>query len=200
MFGFLRKRREHPRHRELRGLRSCLVAWRRAVLEAHHRDGAADNETLEEKRLALAWYAHAAGGADPFTSHILQVPVGELDEPLYLDALYRIETAVGVAWTLGLIETLPPTEVGADFEALSGLFPLEGSPAPSIRAATLRGQTEILNELAEWKMLTVSARKKRDESPGESTAISFSRAYERARGLAWVASDTPWIEDTAMDV
>jgi hypothetical protein len=160
----------------------------------------ADARTLDERRSALAWYAHAAGGADPFTDHILQTPIGELDEPLFLEALYRIETAVGVAWALSLVGTVPPMEEGADFEALSGLFPLEGSPAPSIRDASLREKTVILNKLAEWRALTASARKKRDEAPGESTAIPFSRAFERTRGLAWASSNATWIEDTVMDV
>lgn len=178
---------------------SCLVAWRRAVLEAHLRDGVADAKTLEERRSALARYAHAAGGTDPFADHVLRVPVGELDDSLFLEALYRIETAVGVAWTLGLIAAVPAPEVGADFEALSALFPLDGAPAPSIRDAKLREQAEISSKLSEWMALTASARKKRDGSPGESTAIAFSRAFERARGIAWVHSGTPWIEDTVID-
>ena len=179
---------------------SCLVAWHRAVLEARHQGGAVDTQELEQKRSALAAYAHAAGGTDPFTEHVVQLPVGQLDKPLFLEALYRMETAVGVAWALGLLETVPPPEVGADFETLSGLFPLEGSPAPSIRDAKLRAQTELRNKVAEWAELTALARKKRDASPGESTAIPFSRAYERTRGLVWVSSDTPWIEDTAVNI
>lgn len=179
---------------------SCLVAWHRAVLEGQYQDGVTDSKALEERRSALGWYAHAAGGTDPFTDHILQIPVGELDEPLFLEGLYRIETALGVAWALGLIEAVPPTDVGADFEALSCLFPLDGPPAPSVRDARLREHTEILDKLAEWTSLTASARMKRDESHEESTAIPFSRAFERARGLAWVSSDTPWIEDTILDV
>lgn len=200
MFGFLRKRREHPHHRELRGLMSCIVAWRRAVIEGHHQEQSVDATTLEEARSALLWYAHAAGGADPFTDHIVQVPVGELEEPLFLEALYRIETAVAVAWTLGLVESLPPPEDRADFEALADLFPVDGPPPPSIRDARLRDQTEIANKSAEWQSLTAAARKLRDERPGPATAIPFSRAFERARGLVWASSSTRWIEDTVIRV
>ena len=57
MFGFFRKRREHPHRRELYGLMSCLVAWRRALLEAYLRDGVGENASLEERRAALAGYA-----------------------------------------------------------------------------------------------------------------------------------------------
>jgi hypothetical protein len=200
MFGLFRKRREHLQRRELQGLMSCLVAWHRAGLEGHYQDGVADSDALEEKRSALGWYAHAADGTDPFTNHILQIPVGELEEPLFLEGLYRIETAVGIAWALRLIEAVPPTDIGADFEALSRLFPLDGPPAPSIRDAKLREQGEILDKLTEWKALTASARKKRDESHQESTAIPFSRAFERTRGLAWVCDNTPWIEDIELGV
>ncbi len=180
---------------------SCLVAWHRAAFEGHYQDGVANAKALEEKRSALGWYAHAAGGTDPFTDHILQIPVGELDEPLFLEALYRIETASAIAWALGLIEALPPTDVRADFEALSRLFPLDEPVAPAIRDARLRDQSKLIDKLTEWKALTATARKKRDESPEESTTIPFSRAFERARGLAWVSSnETPWIEDIVLDV
>jgi len=179
---------------------SCLVAWRRAVVEARYRDRAADQKTLEAKRSALGWYAHAAGGTDPFTAHVLAVPVGELDEPLFLGSLFRIEAAVAIAWTLGLVETVPKIEERASFVALDALFPVDGSPAASILGARLRDRAELERELDEWKAKTASARKMRDESGDESTSIQFSRAYERARAIAWVCSENESIDDTVMDV
>ena len=78
------------------------------------------------------------GGVDPFTTLVVSVPVGQLEEPLFLEALYRIETAAALAWTLGLSDTLPPVSEGADFDRLSGIFPLEGAPSAAIPGARKR--------------------------------------------------------------
>ena len=48
-----------------------------------------DAATLDEKRAGLVWYVERVAGADTFTSHIIQVPIGDLDEPLYLAALWE---------------------------------------------------------------------------------------------------------------
>jgi hypothetical protein len=200
---FGRKReapKAHVQLRELRGLMSCLVAWRRAALEGQFQDGAADRETFEEKRSALAWYVEGAGGVDPFATYVVNTPVGELEEGLFLEALYRIETAVGIAWALGLIEKLPPPEERADFEKLSSLFPVDAAPDPAIRDAKLRDPQEIAKKLEEWKALTAAKRRARDVAQDEATALPFSRAFERTRGLLWVNGETELIEDVAMDV
>jgi hypothetical protein len=181
-------------------LMSCIVAWRRAVLEAHYREGA-EPHVLDEKRSALTWYAQGAGGTGPFTEHLLCMRVGELDEPLFLEALYRIESATSIAWALGLLASIPPVEEGAEFEALSNLFPLDGAPGASTRDARLRDPQELFHQGLEWKRLTAAARKRCDEFPGEpAAAIQFSRAFERSRGLVWVSSNAGWLEDTGLDV
>lgn len=202
MFGLFRKRRRagpHPHRRELSGLLSCIVAWRRAVIEARLRDGEVDAGTLAERLSNLAAYAEAAGEIDPFTRHVLSIPVGELDEPLFLEALYRMETAVSIAWALGLVSVLPPIEERADFEALGELFPLDGPPARSIAGAKLRETGEISAQLSSWSSRLAAARQKRKLSPGdEASAVQFSHAFERARGLAWLSRDTAYIEDTVV--
>ena len=90
---FSRKPPPHPHLRELIGLRCCLTAWRRAVIEHWHQDGVASHEELTERLSQLGWYNAGAGGADPFTEHVLQVPVGDLDLSLLLGAHWRTETA-----------------------------------------------------------------------------------------------------------
>jgi hypothetical protein len=204
MFALLRKRwraSPPPHRRELNGLLACISAWRRALLDAHLREGALDAGTLAERLSDLVAYVELAGGTDKFTRHVLGIAVGELDQTLFLEALYRIETAVSIAWALGLVDALPPIEEGADVETLSQLFPLYGSPARSIREATLRVTPRAADELAaqrsSWSSRLATARQKRALSPNdESLAIQFSRAFERTRGLVWVSSDTPSIEDT----
>lgn len=189
----------HVHLRELRGLMSCIVAWRRAALEGQYQDGAADRSTLEERRSALVWYVEGAGVVDPFATHVVNTPVGELDEGSFLEALYRIETAVSIAWALGLIDPLPPPEERADFDALSELFPTDGAPPAATFDAKLRESAEIAEKLAEWKTLTADTRRARDAAHDEATALPFSRAFERARGLAWVCGETDQIEDVAID-
>jgi len=174
---------------------ACLVAWRRAVLEAQHLDGAADAEVLDEARVALSGYAGAAGVTDGFTLHVLEFPVGELDEPLFLEALYRLETAGAIAWTLRLMDELPPIDEGAGYEFLSSLFPLDGKPASTIGTATLRDPAELQAARTEWEAKLATARQARDASPDEDTSLRFSRAFERVRGIAWVSSNAPTLED-----
>jgi hypothetical protein len=176
-----------------------VVAWHRALIEDWDRERAAPREELAERLSALGWYAQVAGRPDPFTNHVLGIPVGELDEPLYLGAHWRIETAAGIAWALGLAKALPPAAERCDDEALMALFPLYGDPPGALRAARLGDRADIARELAVWKAQTAGARRARDESGAEPAALAFSRAFERARGLAWVLGDEPSVEDAPFD-
>ena len=204
MFDFFRKRarsKAHPQVRELQALSSCLVAWRRACLEGNFQDRTGEASRLAERLDSLRWYAQAAGSADPLADHVLSLGLGELDQGAFLEALYRIETATSVAWALGLVDAIPPVEQRADWAAMDALFPLDGPPAPSISEARLRPTDLLAKALEEWKSKTVLARKKRDALPSsEAAGIEFSRAFERARGLAWVLGDVAYIENTVTDL
>jgi Domain of unknown function (DUF4272) len=197
-----RRAGEPPPHlaRELRALRSGLVAWRRAVLESKYREQVGDAATLDAERTSLAWYVDAMGGADSFTTHIIHVPVGELDEPLFLAALWRIEAAAGIAWAVGLVEEIPALEDGSDADELDRLLPLDGPPASTVRTAELRDRTEIAHKLEEWRALATVARRRVNDWRLDTTAIELSRAFERARSLAWVLGRDTWIDDTIFGV
>jgi hypothetical protein len=190
----------HPNLRELNGLRWCITAWRRAVIEHWYQDGEDSHEVLSEKLSALGWYNHAAGGADEFTEFVLQVPVGELDPSLLLGAHWRAETATAIAWALGLVAVIPPMPERSDSATLDGFFPLDDRP-PAIAAARLRDHALIAAELAAWKqnLVLATANRERAGPADEAAALEFSRAYERTRGLAWVLSDAAQIDDTPMD-
>jgi hypothetical protein len=190
----------HPHQRELITLMSCIVSWRRAVLEAQVRDGVAEAAVLDGRRALLATYTLAAGGADPFTEDVLLVGVGQMEEEHFLEALFRIEAALSIGWALGLVASLPASTVGADWKSLSALFPPDGAPAAVLRDARLRPSDELQQGLTEWKAITAEARKVRDADPTHETAIPFSRAFERTRALVWVTGQVPWLEDVAMDV
>ena len=202
MFGPFKKQRPagpHPHRRELGGLLSCIVAWRRAVLEAQARDPELDAAMLAGPLEKLRAYAQAAGETDPFTLRVLGSSIGELEEPLFLEALYRIETAAGIAWALGLLDVLPPIEARADFEALGALYPLTAPPPERLVNATLRDSAVIAEQLSVWSSRLDAARKRHEQSPDdESAPLQFSRAFERTRGLAWVSGDTQYVEDTVM--
>jgi hypothetical protein len=146
----------------------------------------------------LAAYAEAAGETDPFVRLVLGTSVGGLDPPLFLEALYRIETAASIAWAFGLAE-LPSIEERADAVVLCGLFPLDGPPADSIISARKRELSEIAVQLSNWRSRLASARERADQSPNDEAAgIQRSRAFERTRGLLWITTDVPNIEDTQM--
>jgi hypothetical protein len=192
------RRRRHPHVRELRGLRACLLAWHRSVLEDWHRQAAAPPEALEERLSALRWYAHGLGGTDPLTDHVLAMPIGALGQPLYLGAHWRAETAVSIAWALRLADAIPPVEDRSDIDALSALMPLDAPPPEAIRGATLRDRAELTRARDDWKRRTDAAEARRSEAPGEPAELAFSRAYERTRGLAWVLDGAPTIEDATI--
>lgn len=199
VLGWLRRRKPHAQQRELAALLSCLVAWRRAVLEARHREAPNHATGLEERLSALRWYAHGAGGTDPFTDHVLGLPLGGLDESLFLSALYRIEVAVGIAWAIRLLDSVPPVDEGADVDALDQLLPTNGALPESIRRARLRDRETLTTALHEWTAALRELRARREEKDDEVTAIRFSRAFERARSLAWVSSTAPFVEDVEPD-
>lgn len=166
------------------------------MLEHWFREKEADAPALEEKRDALAWYAKGAGGADPFSSHVLQAPIGKLDQGLFLLAHYRIETAISIAWALGLAEVIPPIEERASLELLDRLLPLRGMP--QIRDAKLRDRAQLELALGEWRARTVEASLRRSE--GSDANVQFSRAFERARGLAYVCGAAAWLDDVEIAV
>lgn len=196
MFGLFRRKKAHPHARELGGLVACTIAWRRAKLERWQRSGEADAKVLDEDRHALRWYALGSGSADPFSVLILEIPVGELDEGLYLEASYRIETAGAIAWSLGLLASLPPPEERIDHRLLEEILPQHEGPSPAFRGAALRDRGELERALVEWRERTAAARKIRDATPEDPpAAFAFSRAFERARGIAWVLSSLDYVEN-----
>jgi hypothetical protein len=143
----------------------------------------------------LAAYADAAGVTDPLAQHLLACPVGALDGPLYLEGLYRIETAASIAWGIELAETIPPVEDPADYDTLRSLFPL--TEAPAIARARRRDEAVVAAELAAWTARLAVARTTSDASPAdESAGIQRSRAFERTRGLMWVSGDARYVEQT----
>ncbi len=202
--GWFLSRRPHPQVRELKGLRCCIVAWRRAVIEAWYRERAASQEELARKLSQLNWYNHGAGGADPFTDHVLHVPVGDLEPQLYLEAEWRIDTAASIAWALGLVDEIPPMAQRSDSAMLETFFPLQGSLPAAVKDARLRDRAAIIGKVTEWRQNLKAASANRDGSVGspteEAAAFEFSRAYERTRGLVWVLTAAPSIDDTDVDV
>jgi len=197
MFGIPKpKNKAHAHQRELRTLMSCIVAWRRACLESYHLNGQATVGALNERIDLLGLYINSAGGADPFTTQLLQIGVGDLPESWFLEALFRLETAVSVAWALRLLENMPDIQERADHDLLGSFFPTDGPPSPLLAKAALRPEGELSAMLAEWAAISATARKLRDASPeDEGAGIQFSRAFERTRGLVWVSSNSEWIED-----
>jgi hypothetical protein len=169
-----RPRAPHPHQRECMALLSCVVAWRRAVIEAKRREA---NIVDDDALSALRWYWHGAGGTDPFTSHVLALHVGALDDDLFLLALYRIETAVALAWALRLVDEIPPPTERADVDVISRIFPLDAETR--IKDASLRSHDELHDAANAWRTMLQSC------APG---SLEFSRAYERARGLLWLNS------------
>lgn len=194
---FSRKRVPDPNLRELRALRCCVTAWRRAAIEHWSLDGVGRREELTERLSHLNWYNYGWSGADPFTDFVLKIPVGEMEPPLLLEAHWRGETAVSIAWALGLLERIPSASERADVAQMESFYPLAGE-VPALVGAQLRDRDLIAAELAAWKQNLVVATASREGAgpTDENAAFEFSRAYERTRGLAWVLSDTPAIEDT----
>lgn len=179
--------------REKRALFSAVVAWRRAWLEVEHRR--TGDLSFHEDLVSLRLYGHAAAFLDPFSDFVLGVDLGALDEPIELEAGYRIETAAGLAWGLRLAESLPDPSVGADVDALSSLFPLD---APSLLArARLRSRSELERERAAWTRRLVSARAALDALDAESQ-VTFSRCFERTRALTFLTSDHHFLEDVVL--
>jgi hypothetical protein len=152
---------------------------------------------VTERLSHLNWYNHGGGGADPFTDFVLKIPIGEMEPPLLLGAHWRGETAVSIAWALGLLERIPAASQRADMAQMESFYPLDGE-VPALAAAQLRDRDLIAAELAAWKqtLLVATASRERAGPDDENAAFEFSRAYERTRGLAWVLSGTPAIEDT----
>ena len=192
MLGWFRKKRApHPLQRELRGLLSCVLAFHRAAFEDHVALGI-ENPT---KRLSgLRSYVEGCGEIDPFSAHVIDTPLGALDEPLFVEALYRIETAGSIAWALNLIDGIPHPSERVDRSALIALFPLQGDSNAAERAIR-RSNTDLEAELSRWSTITATAREARDREHNESTALGFSRSYERTRGLLWLVGDSSYVED-----
>ena len=191
---FRKKRPPHQLHRELRGLLSCILAFHRAAFEDHAALGI-DNPI--ERLSGLRSYAHGCGEVEPFTAHVIGTPLGELDESLFVEALYRIETAGSVAWALNLLDGLPSKSERVDRTALMSLFPLQGDSTAAQRAVR-RSDVELQAELSRWKTTTATARDARDREHNESNAVEFSRSSERTRGLIWVLGNFAHIEDVVL--
>lgn len=172
---------------------SCTCAWRRAVFETQYREHSEAGGALEDARKSLALYCEAAGGVSPFANAILSVPLGELDEDLFLLGLYRMDVAASIAWALHLMDEIPPLTSSSDAERIASLFPLDGGPGWTRDDVCPRDPPVLKQVLDEWRSTLAAARTNRDGS--EERELEFSRAYERTRGLKWVCTDLPWVED-----
>ena len=168
------------------------MAWRRATLESDFDAGVAPAE-LAEDLSALRWYHHGLGDAlganDDFVALVYEVPFGEMDQSLFLEALYRIETATSIAWALHLTESIPSVDMPAEFEQLDILFP-PNSGKGAFDRATLRHMDELRRTRDDWEKIVGEARARRDEAPREEMSMEYSRAYERFRGLIWTCDST----------
>ncbi len=193
------RRAPHPCVRELLGLQACIIAWRRGGLEHRHREGSSERAALDEKLELLRWYAQGAGCVEPFAAHALEIPLGGMTESDFLEASFRIETAGAIAWALGLAAALPPGDERADVLSIARLFPSDAEPPPEIDSAALRDRAALAAELNQRKLAAAAARRERDACDEHATAIVFSRAYERARGLAWVCGTARWLHETPID-
>lgn len=194
------RRRPHAHARELDGLVSCLVAYRRSVLENSYRENPAEHSSITEKLSKLALYTRAAGITGQLARDVVLTPIGGLDESTFLESHWRIETAAGIAWALCLIETIPERDERANANALTDLFPLDGPPSEAIRLARLRDTSELEEKLIFWKRQTADSRKEREEEPrNETVAFRFSRVFERARALSWILSRADQIEDVTVE-
>lgn len=184
--------------RELDGLRSCILAWRRALLELRFRSGD-DPGQLAVEHDDLAAYADAAGEGAPFSRTVIDTPIGELDERAFLIALYRTEVATSIAWALTLTGTITPVEESADLSTLDELLPLYAAPSPRIAAAVLRDPREIATHRDHWSELALTMRDRSERDPEDRTAgMQFSRAFWRHYGLQWVAGTETHVENAAV--
>lgn len=184
---------ELPLLREKRALFSSVLAWRRAWLEHEHR--ANPSESLVDDLISLRLYGHAAATLDPLSEFVLNTDLGELPETLALEASFRIETAGALAWGLGLCASMPRPVERADVDALSALFPLDGHPGLS--RARARPMTDLQRELTRWADELTAARAKRDAFD-EHSQLVFSRTFERTRGLTFLCSNVPFLEDVTL--
>ena len=197
--GWFSRRRPapHPHLRELAALQSCVVAWRRSVLEHWLESDQAGEDELSERLDSLRSYAEYATGLDPLAQDALMVPVGQLDQSELLLATYRIEAASTIAWALQLAPEIPQIEERADTNALAALFPLDGPPGWSRDDVTRRPPSDIRSAGEDWSARAQSAFAERTTPESH---VEFSRAFERARGLLWVESDLDSLDDVHIEL
>lgn len=184
--------------RELDALRSCIIAWRRALLELRYQSGE-DPTALDAEHGDLAAYAHAAGESAPFSLALLAATVGELDRSALLIALYRSEVATTIAWAVQLVDAIPAPDTPADLTALDDLLPLYGPPSQRVGGATLRDLRDIAAEHARRSERLAVAHVRSQREPQDNDAgMQFSRAYWRCYGLTWVLGSATHVEETQL--
>ncbi len=199
MFGWFKRKKPHPLRRELAGLLSCVTAWRRAVLEMRFLERG-DQDAISRDLENLTWYVHgAAEMVDPFATSLVRHPLGQLEPSALVDALYRIETASSIAWSLGLTSTIPNIDDRADRDSLDELFPLDAPASSVTTGARLHDASVIEAQLAAWMSRLATAKDECHMLPSDEAAgIRYSRAYERTRGLLWVTSNAAYVHEATV--
>lgn len=187
-----------PPIRELDALRSCIIAWRRALLDLRYQSGE-DVARLDAEHGDLAAYADAAGESSPFTHAVLETRAGTLEHSALLIALYRTEVATSVAWALRLVEAIPSPDQPSDLTTLDDLLPLYAAPSERVASATLRDPRDIGAEHARMNVQLAAARDRAQRDPHDDAAgMQFSRAYWRCYGLQWLLGSATHVEDTQL--
>lgn len=184
--------------RELDALRSCIITWRRALLDLRYQSGD-EPRLLDAEHGDLVAYADAAGESAPFARAVLAASVGSLEQPALMVSLYRTDVATSIAWALRLVDAIPSPDTPADLTTLDGLLPLYGAPSERVAGATLRDARDIASEHTRTRERLAAARDRSQQDPQDNAAgAQLSRLYWRCYGLQWLLGSATHVEETEL--
>ena len=152
-----------------------------------------DKESAESRRLRLCdWLAHL-DIADMFEEDedlLIRTPVGHLDEHRTIDAVWRCEGLLVLAWSLGRTGLIAHDE-DCDFrEAVDSLGFMRSRSETVLRQPTLRDRTEI----AHWTDTTLTIHWRLRQFTVDPVAIDFADWVARHNWGPLTLADVPLIE------
>ena len=141
-----------------------------------------DGRDIDEAREGIVAWVHASDATvepEDFEVSILQRPVGGLDEAALAFGSWQIEGAVGLAWALGLLPSMPPHDQPVDPAVISGAlgFPDASATATVLHASSRRHPAVVDAEAARqyaiyWRLREFAAK-------GEALDLeSFARSSQ----------------------